>query len=92
MKLTKEERQLRYSRTEARETFWSKHVKSEYCCPDCGDQDAHFEVHHIDRDPYNNSIENLVGLCHWCHRRRHRREEIADRLDEMETEFAALAD
>lgn len=80
------------ARKEARETFWGQYDKSKYSCPGCGYAGDHLEVHHIDGNPFNNSLENLVGLCHSCHARRHRRENIDDRLEEMQTEFEALAD
>lgn len=39
-------------------------------CPfqDCNNEDIqHFDVHHIDEDPSNNAIENLLMLCKNCH-------------------------
>lgn len=87
-----ETREAIAARKEARETFWNLHKKSEYCCPDCGDDVDHYEVHHIDGDPFNNALDNLVGLCHSCHVARHREDAIDDRLQEMRTEFAALGD
>ena len=36
------------------------------CCVECG-ADENIEVHHIDRDRGNNSIENLVPMCYGCH-------------------------
>lgn len=60
------------SRTIARKVYWDEHDENDYQCPDCGRsigeirQDV-FEVHHIDGDPYNNSLENLIGLCRMCH-------------------------
>jgi 5-methylcytosine-specific restriction endonuclease McrA len=29
---------------------------------------ARLEVHHIDGNPLNNALENLVTLCNFCHR------------------------
>lgn len=42
-------------------------------CADCGatDTQARIEVHHKDRDPYNNTPDNLEPLCTKCHRKRH---------------------
>jgi hypothetical protein len=54
----------------ARERFWDEHDRSEYECPDCGRSKpdvGKFEVHHKDGDPHNNSIQNLIGLCRYCH-------------------------
>jgi hypothetical protein len=54
----------------ARKRFWGDHDRSEYECPDCGRTESEverFEVHHKDGDAHNNSINNLVGLCTYCH-------------------------
>ena len=37
-------------------------------CPFCGNSDVgHFEIHHIDENPSNNEISNLLLLCPTCH-------------------------
>lgn len=37
-------------------------------CPFCNSEDVgHFEIHHIDEDPSNNDINNLLLLCPLCH-------------------------
>lgn len=37
-------------------------------CPNCENTDiGHFEIHHIDENPNNNIIENLLLLCPICH-------------------------
>jgi hypothetical protein len=37
-------------------------------CPICDDSTVdHFEIHHIDENPENNSQENLLMLCPICH-------------------------
>lgn len=37
-------------------------------CPFCDNTDVgHFEIHHIDEDPSNNEIANLILLCPLCH-------------------------
>jgi hypothetical protein len=37
-------------------------------CPFCGNTDVgHFEIHHIDENPNNHKIENLLLLCPICH-------------------------
>lgn len=37
-------------------------------CPFCNNEEvAHFEFHHIDEDPANNDIKNLLMLCPICH-------------------------
>lgn len=43
-------------------------IRSE--CPFCGNGEvAHFEVHHIDENPSNNEVSNLLLLCRNCHSR-----------------------
>jgi hypothetical protein len=37
-------------------------------CPFCNSEDVdHFEIHHIDEDPSNNTIGNLIMVCPTCH-------------------------
>lgn len=37
-------------------------------CPNCKNTDVgHFEIHHIDDNPSNNSTDNLILLCPICH-------------------------
>jgi len=42
-------------------------------CALCGTMTA-TEIHHIDRDRTNNSVENLTPLCNNCHRNYHEKE------------------
>jgi len=39
-------------------------------CQEC-DSSTKVQVHHLDKNPYNNHIENLAVLCRKCHMRRH---------------------
>lgn len=77
-----------YAREEARDAFWEDHDEDEYVCRDCDDPDpeAAIEVHHVDGDVFNNDDENLIGLCHEHHIKRHRRENVTERLREMRSE------
>ncbi len=37
-------------------------------CPFCNNQDVgHFQIHHIDENPSNNEMSNLILLCPTCH-------------------------
>ena len=37
-------------------------------CPFCSNEEVgHFEIHHIDEDPSNNDVLNLLLLCPICH-------------------------
>jgi len=40
-------------------------------CSNCGSTSS-LEVHHLDGDRTNNSVENLLPLCRVCHRKLHR--------------------
>lgn len=51
--------------------FWREHDEDEYVCPDCGDDSAEYQVHHIDGNVGNGAMSNLVALCHDCHQARH---------------------
>lgn len=77
------------SQNRHRKRFWRNHDHGSYECPDCGrsrEQVGRFEVHHIDGNPKNGALDNLVALCHHCHVRRHRRKSIKERLDQMKSE------
>ncbi|MBA9072611.1 hypothetical protein GGR22_000737 [Flavobacterium gossypii] len=46
--------------------FLQQEVNSE--CPFCENKDVgHFEIHHIDENPSNNDVTNLILLCPICH-------------------------
>ncbi|MFM9909208.1 MAG: HNH endonuclease [Chitinophagaceae bacterium] len=46
--------------------FLQKEINSQ--CPFCPSEDVgYFEIHHIDEDPSNNEINNLLLLCPTCH-------------------------
>jgi hypothetical protein len=45
--------------------------RDKHTCQKCGSTEK-LEVHHIDENPDNNVIENLVTLCQICHRSHHR--------------------
>lgn len=40
-------------------------------CEECGRDGGWLEIHHIDKDPWNNSKDNLLTLCGKCHKRVH---------------------
>lgn len=40
-------------------------------CAICG-KEGYTEVHHVDKNPMNNSPDNLVRLCKSCHAKQHR--------------------
>jgi 5-methylcytosine-specific restriction endonuclease McrA len=37
-------------------------------CSDCGRDDVALEVHHVNGDPSDNRLRNLIPLCRDCHR------------------------
>jgi nucleoside 2-deoxyribosyltransferase len=59
------------SRKLARESYWQRHDRDSYECPDCGrsenEIEGRFEVHHKNGEPLDNRPENRVGLCRLCH-------------------------
>ncbi len=85
------------SRNLARDRFWEEHDKESYRCPGCGrgidETDYPVEVHHKNGEPFDNSKENLVGLCRLCHMLREGKKpsveqirELRDQYDEMTVE------
>ncbi len=56
-----------------------------WCCEQCGhghEPDAGYTltVHHIDGDPQNNALWNLVALCQRCHLKLHGQKRIIGQL------------
>lgn len=54
--------------------------RDKFRCQNCGkkvtNEKRNPPVHHIDGDPMNNSLENLVTLCEVCHQKIHRGEDF----------------
>ena len=73
------------SRRLARERYWQEHDKEQYECPDCGRQEADivgtFHVHHKSNTPYDNRMNELVGLCGFCHRLRENKKPKLERIE-----------
>lgn len=40
-------------------------------CSDCRST-KYLQVHHLDKDIHNNSIDNLMVLCYYCHSKHHK--------------------
>jgi len=80
--------QKKRERTKGRAKFWSEHDKRTYECPDCGRRETQlrtgFEVHHINGDPGDNSIKNLVGLCRPCHNLRENKKPSVTEIELMQ--------
>ena len=55
--------------------------RDKWTCGDCGRRGARFECHHVNFDPADNRLENLVILCRSCHQLRHYRPVPAGRAD-----------
>ncbi|MFD1512667.1 hypothetical protein [Halomarina rubra] len=77
------------ARHRAREVFWGVHDRDAYRCPSCGGRGP-FEVHHRNGDWLDNRRQNLIGVCHACHRRAHRERNTDARLAEWKSELAGL--
>ncbi len=53
-------------------------------CPFCALEDVdHFEIHHIDENPSNNDITNLLMLCPTCHSKINKGDITQERVIEM---------
>jgi len=46
-------------------------LRDGFQCRDCPERE-HLAVHHVDGDPRNDALDNLIVLCPTCHNRRHR--------------------
>lgn len=49
-------------------------LNNRYPCEHCGrlyNDDDHFELHHIDGNRTNNSVQNFAWLCNSCHKKAH---------------------
>ena len=53
--------------------------RDNWICGDCGRKGARWEIHHINLNPADNRLENLVTLCRGCHQNRHYRPRPAGR-------------
>ena len=51
-------------------------------CSECGSEDD-IEVHHVDGDTWNDSLDNLLPLCHDCHVSVHNGDERVKHLTEQ---------
>ena len=40
-------------------------------CQLCGEKEKRREIHHIDGNPFNNDLTNLMRLCYTCHKAQH---------------------
>jgi hypothetical protein len=72
------------SRKIAREMYWEENDKSSYNCPDCGRAEEEIEgtlqVHHLSETPYDNRLDQLIGLCGFCHRLREDKKPSLERI------------
>jgi len=57
-------------------------------CPFCNSDDvAHFEVHHIDGNPVNNDLMNLILICPTCHSKMEKGDIITARVKEVKVKI-----
>ena len=55
-------------------------------CVECGAEEE-IEVHHVDGNRWNNSLDNLVPLCHECHAKIHQGEpEMEEWIEKIDPE------
>jgi 5-methylcytosine-specific restriction endonuclease McrA len=50
--------------------FWAVKERDAYKCTSCKAEN-NLLIHHIDHNPQNNEVDNLVTLCRSCHTRLH---------------------
>jgi hypothetical protein len=60
-------------------------------CANCGARDRQIlTVHHLDRDPSNNTYDNQIVLCHNCHTRHHQEKGLsADQIRDRKRHLIA---
>jgi len=82
------------SRKIARERYWNEHDKETYQCPDCGREEDEiqrgFEVHHDSGDAFDNSVDNLVALCNFCHCIREGRKPPIDAIEKVQNDLSEV--
>ena len=75
----------------AREVYWDMYDPAEYNCPDCGRTERElkrgFEIHHLNGDPLDNRLENLVGLCRLCHMVREGKKPSLDQIKRIRSQL-----
>lgn len=52
-------------------------IGKKYICELCGSTQQ-IEIHHKDKNQYNNKIENIAILCKSCHSKQHRQKKFMD--------------
>lgn len=70
--------------------YWKGRDPLETQCADCGvlaTEVEHFQIHHKNGRDFDNSPENLVGLCISCHRDRHREMDTVTTIEEWKEAF-----
>lgn len=60
----------------------ARQIKARKQCEKCGNK-SNLHVHHRDRNPANNSMENLETLCASCHLKLHWAEDREKRIQAM---------
>ena len=62
-------------------------IQMKSACEVCGLSDD-LNIHHKDRDPWNNHPENLQTLCRWCHKDTHaRHDHFGDALNHVYLDY-----
>lgn len=56
---------------ELKKIFESIKKRDNYSCVRCNKKSDSLIIHHIDTNPGNNKLKNLITLCHKCHARIH---------------------
>jgi HNH endonuclease len=68
-----------------------KEIHSE--CPFCQNQEVeYFEIHHIDENPKNNDLSNLIMICSNCHTKITKGDISQDRVLQVKTDIPLILD
>lgn len=73
---------LKKKRNKIKRNISRKLKESISFCEECWD-DKILQVHHIDKNPQNNSIDNLVKLCLYCHMKKHEWEPVYNLMKKL---------
>ena len=68
------------SKTAIAQLLFRQHGRCPVCKGTLMEKDDRIQVHHRDRDPSNNALENLVCVHSWCHARVHASRAVRARL------------
>ncbi len=66
------------STKQLRDLLWKAKGMKEPCCEKCGSK--HYNIHHLDENHYNNSIDNIIYVCPNHHKEYHQKSNFNNEL------------